>query len=365
MNFGLVAAGAILVHGHFSRPSWLTAAGGLFCTLAGASPFLAYYLVQRAAFAADAAASWSAADIALGPAGLAVLLPDVLAALLTMPTLGYLLALSLPAAGAILLPGRLAVKDARLWVGMLVSAAIVGLGLHGVCQLLGMFRDQPPPVADFIHALRFLMLPLYVLLAEAIVQLTRLGLPRRALRVTLAAVLAVWLVPADNLVAARQWVDRTATGIMREQERSEPMRRRLIEPDRGRELAAIGDYLWHNTPIDTVIICDQGRLRLWSRRALVVCGDDVKYLYYLAPRRLATWAAVGAEQEEALSPKSGGPCDPRGLERFARRHGAEFAVVPAEKAFAAVNAPRWTELENAAWGAQWKLYQLADRPAGK
>ena len=358
MNFALVAAAALLVHWRFARRGWLLAAGGVFCTVAGASPFLAYHLAQRMAFTADAPARWSGAAIALGPGGLDVLLPDVLAALLMFPTLGYVLALALPVAGAVLLPGRLAVKDVRLWLGMLVGAVVVGLGLHGLSQLAGMVMDRPPAVVDFIHALRFSLLALYVLLAEAIVQSARLGLPRRALRITLAAVLALWLVPSDNLAAGRQWVDRAATALMREEERSEPMRRRLTEPDRGRELEAIGMYLRHNTPIDTVVIGDQGRLRLWSQRALVVCADDVKYLYYLAPRRLEAWAAVLADQDEVLAPKSGAPIDRPRLERFALRYGAEFVVVPAAQATTAAPPQYWVESPDQSWGGYWKLYRV-------
>jgi hypothetical protein len=167
-------------------------------------------------------------------------------------------------------------------------------------------------------------------------------------------------VPAENFVAARQWLDRSATALMREQERSEPMRRRLVEPSRGRELVAIGNYLRHNTPIDTVILCDQGRLRLWSQRALLVCADDVKYLYYLAPRRLESWQSVLAEQDEILQPKEGGPIDRARLERFARRFGAEYAVVPAEKNLSPASASSWVEPQDQAWGGYWKLYRVGD-----
>ncbi len=356
MNLALVAAGALLAHRRFNLRTCFTVLGASFCTLAGASPFLAYHFTQKLHFAGDTAATWSAAAMALGPNGLNMLLPSVLGCLLILPTLGYMLALSVPAAGAILLPGRLAVKNSRLWLGMFIAAAAVGLGLHALSQLLGVLMDRTPPVSEFIHALRFLMLPFYVLLADAIVQIARLGISRRPLRVALAAGLALWLVPSDNLALVRQWAEHSAASIISVGDHSESVRHRLTEPMRGGEVQAIGRYLQKRTPLNTVVVCDDSQLRLWSRRALVVCDSDVKYLYYLAPRRLDDWAKLLAQQQQVLSPKAGDAIDVAALDAFAHRHEASYVVLPASQPVPAIAAKHWVIPEDGSWGSYWRLY---------
>ena len=357
MNLTLVLAIAVIGHWRFSWRGWALAILGGLCSAGAASPQLWYYFTQRAALASTRAVDWSIVGLALRHGKLAVLFPDMLGKALEFPSLAYSLGLWIPAVAVMLRPERFRVRDLRMWGWLLGAGLGVGLILHGASQLVGVFNGSPPPVIDFVHAIRFTLLPLYVLLAQGIVHLLRLGVSQHAIRLALAALMAVWLVPADNLAVPRHWVEEAVTATMAEENRPENVQKRLIRRDRHRELRAIGHWLETHTPVDTVVVCQEAPLRLWSRRSLVACRADLKYFYYLAPDRLKVWAEQVADQAEVLRPRTGQPAEPAAVERFARRYGADFVVLRAGRP-AKGDRRRWVSSPTGAWGKHWRLFRV-------
>ncbi|NQU76124.1 MAG: hypothetical protein HQ546_07425 [Planctomycetes bacterium] len=369
MNLSLVLAVMVAANRRFSWRGWLMAFSGLLCSAAAAGPTVWYCFAQRWAFAPTFTAGWSAVEPALRRGELTVLLPDMLTKALELPSLAYSLALWIPALAVIFSGKRLHVRGIGPWVWFLVAALGVGLVLHGASQLVGALTGSAPPVIDFVHAIRFTMLALYVLFSQAVVNVMRLGVARRAVRMTLAALIAIWLVPAENLSVPRHWVQDALTSPMPEEELPENVEKRLVHSRRNGELLSIGRFLQAYTPVDTVVICEEAGLRLWSRRALVVCRADVKHFYYLAPDRLQDWADLLREQFKILHPPAGGPVDREAMDQFAQRHGAEYVVMGAWQMDPPQDQRQWVRPpaeEKDGWGRYWRLYRSiwsASQPA--
>jgi len=180
----------------------------------------------------------------------------------------------------------------------------VALGLHGLSQLLGCALDTAPPVIDFLRASSLLLLPLYVLLGQAITNLFRLLRGhRRRVRWALAALMAAWMIPSDNFRVARYAVSELATAFMDEADKPAYVLRHIEHRQRRRELAAIAQ--WAAGRDGSMFVTDRAEFRMLARRPIVAGPNDARYFYYLTPGRLGEWMDRFKRQQELLHPSTG------------------------------------------------------------
>lgn len=356
MNFALVLALTYLGYQRWRPRAWGMALLGGLIALAAASPYLWHFASLRLALSTGSAANWPAVALAFQQGDITVLYPAMLDDALEF--LAYTLVLWIPAVVVILRAERFRVQNFRVWVWMLAACLTVGLVLHGLSQVAGILRGSPPPVIDFVHALRFMLLPLYVLFAQAIVHLVRLGVAGRMMQISLGALMVVWMMLAINLKMPRQWIEDTVASRMAEDSRPESVQTRKIRRQREGEMRAITDWLRTQTPRDTVVACQDLRLRLWAQRSLVANRADVKYIYYLAPGQLKAWSDLVEAQRRALMPRLGQPADLAEITRFAWEHAANYVVLQGADPSADADSRLWVQPPDSAWGAYWRLYRV-------
>jgi hypothetical protein len=363
MNLTILLAIALVVHRRFSWRGWGLAVLGGFCAAGAAGPYLWHAWSLHATYAGAAAPGWPLVAWAIRQHHPIVLLPALLRQAVELSASAYALVLWIPAITVMTRLQRFRVSDQRVWVALLAGGLAVGLALHGASQLVGMLRGTAPPVLGFVQALALTLLPLYVLLAQAVVHVLRMGTSRWALRLTLAAMMAAWLVPADNLAVPRHWVEDTAAAAVSPENRPDNVTRRAIRQAREQELRAIGLWIQGHAPADAVVVCEDARMRLWAHRSLVACREDAMYFYCLAPEGLRAWTDLLVAQREVLRPRAGRTVDVVELAEFARLHGAQYAVVRADEVPAPGSGPGWVAPPSQEWGEYWQLWNLYSLPS--
>ncbi len=359
INLALVFAIVLLGRRKFGLRGWALAISGGLVTVAAASPHLWHFLTQRRAFATAASvADWESVALAFRRGRLTVLFPDLVGNLLEMPGLAFLLALWIPAVAVMTQSGRFRVRDRATWIWMLAGCLAVGLVLHGASQSWGKVTGSAPPVIDFVKALSLTLPALYVLLAQGIVHLLRLGFGRAWVQLTLGVVLVLWLTPAANLAVPRHYVEEKMASLVDEDNRPVNVQRRLARRARRAELRAIAEWLGENISPDDIVACQDSRVRLWSRRSLVACSSDVKFFYYMAPHKLRAWSDLVAEQRETLQPRTGQPVDPAKIDAFARGHNVRYAVLPPGRELPVTDGFTEVKSDDSAWGRHWRLCRI-------
>ncbi len=364
MNLTLILLLTYVAHRRF-RPHALAAA--LACgagALLGALPYTGYFLALRAA-------QLSGADLSAGPVLRALEVGSVVAFYPMLfegliEWLPYAGALGVAVLGVLARVQRFRVRNGRVWVWFLIAAAVVAFGFSGLSQLIGWALGAPPPVMDFLHASKFIMLPLYVLFATSLTALFRLVRHhRKALRAVCGVLLALWVLPSDSFRYVRHELYSLSSAFLPPEER--PLRvHELAERRASRtELHRLGVWMRENTPTDAVVIFDEPALRMWSRRSMLGGEEDAAFVYHLAPARLSTWLDRIERQKTLLHPP-GGQIEPEAVETFAAELAdrAEFAgaevwyVVLRPEVLGEQTPPGWTEYSGAGWGEQWRLFEI-------
>lgn len=342
--------------------------GALACAGIGMAPYLAYYFAQRQEASPEGvAAGYSWARGALETAGLDVLYPDLLRPLAAFGL--FCAILGAPAASMLFRRERFRTRELGTWVWFVAAAAFVGLGLHGLTQAVGRWRDRPPLTIDFVQALVILLLPLYVLLAQALTHLFRLmsGL-RPWLRGACVLLLIGWVGYSDNVRVLRHWVAQQATAFMSEGDKPPYVKRQRERQARFEELARLAAWCADNAHTDpgAVFITDNSDFRMLSRRSILNSPDDVRYIYYARPWRLKEWAQ-DIDRVEQL-------CDSPGTGQGLFAYADELTGPGAGQ----INASAWyvvldngrtldasttaQEIKSDLWGQEYRLFRLP-RPA--
>ncbi len=358
-NLALVFAIVVVGRGGGSLRSWLLAAAGLLCAAGAASGVFRYQTVQAAA--AVGGDPWSRWMVAFAAESDPVRqnLGAMVSRAMEFPSMGYLLALWLPAVAVMVRSERYRVRDLDVWVWMLLGVFIVGGGLHGLIAASGASGDLSAAALGFPQALRLSLLPLFVLAAQAVNHLTRSWGVGRVVRTALAGLMIVWLLPADNLAVVRHGVQDYFVSAQPLSDRPLAAQHRDQRRCRDRELRAICRWVRHHTDDSTVIACEDPHARLWSARSLVACETDRHYVQLRAPDRLADWAARLRAQREVLLPRDGGPVDPAALEAFAADYGADYIIVDAALVAEASASDGWIDDPAGRWGLYLRLYRTA------
>jgi len=365
MNMTLVLLIAYVVRHRFSPRCLPVALGAAAAALAAALPYAWYYFGLRARMVAGHAAPPAETLLeAIGIGGLTLFYPELLKSLLDWRVLAGVLVLGIPAVAVLVKIERYVTQNVRLWVGLVIGSVAVSLGLHGASQFIGYKLDTVPPVIDFVQASALLMLPLYVLLAQAVTNLFRLLRTHRAfLRWALTALLAAWMIPADNLRVARWRLAELSTSFLSEEDKPGYILRHREKEDSRRELAAIADFADERP--GSMYVTDRSEFRVLARRPIVGASNDVRYLYYLAPWRLGEWLDRYRRQEELLGPPAGAT-DGEAVVRFvkdliAQEPGlagvSEWYVLLRAQAAPARPGPL-QPVESGAWGRHYKLYRV-------
>jgi len=188
--------------------------------------------------------------------------------------------------------------------------------------LIGELRDTLPPAIDFVWASALLMLPLYVLFAQALTNLFRLIRRQRVyLRWACAVLLAVWVIPADNFSYARHQAYFAATMFMKPEDKPLRVQELLREQRQRSELQGIADWLkdTDNTPIQSLVVHDNIKIRIRARRGILASSQDVRFYYYLAPWRLEEWSFLVETMKDLLRPPAGAHASGLQLKHFVDR----------------------------------------------
>ncbi len=291
-NLALILFGVYLGQNRFALRSVAKGFLGLGCFLIGALPYLAYFFALRYSLAATAPPGATTSSLAVMEAlrisDLAVLYPEMLGPLLQWGIYAGILAI--PPALVFWRVERFRSRDAGVWLWMVAISLLVGLVLHGISQFIGTVWGSAPPIIDFVQAINWSMLALYVLFAQAITHLFRIAQKRHrhALRWAMAAFMVAWMLPSDNLRVLRHWAYYLPSAVS---DMEQPLRVQELEEERAsaRELAAVGQWAQDHADVDALFITAEERFRVEARRSVFVCRDDVRYYYYLAPWLLEGW----------------------------------------------------------------------------
>ncbi len=364
MNLTLILLGVYLGCRRFRPSAWPVAIGCGLAALLGAMLHVLYYIglcVQMG----SAAGSVSAATVseAFDIAGLRCLYPGMLKSLLKW--LPWVAVLAIPAAAVLSRIERFRVRDLNVWVWFIVTGLFVAFGLQGASQLIGVLNDQPPPVIDFVQAASLIMLPLYALFAQAMTNLFRLVHKRRhTLRWACAVFMIVWMIPSDNVRYVRRLGYDLAASFMNEEDKPRKVQRYRRRRLARKELVCIARWARANTDKDAVFITDSIEFRMLSRRSIVASADDVEYIYYLAPWRLADWTARIRKMNSLLNPSSG-RADPEALRSFVTAlkkekafegAGQWYVILPARAAAQTTGMLRCISKDD--WGQHYRLFEL-------
>lgn len=318
MNLTLVLVIAYLWQHRLRLRSWPIALACIAVSALGALPQIAYSWALRSSLASggDAVSAGVVLD-ALRIARLDVLFPQLVRDLLDWLVSCMILAIL---AGAVMIRfERFKCRNLGLWLSMGTAAVILAVGGHSLLILAASLWGGKLVVVDFLQAAPLAMLPLYVLSAQTLTNLFRLGYRHRSLQRWACLVLLIaWMLPSDNLHVVRHKSYEVLTMPMREEDRPVHMRKRMERLQRHSEMIAISKWVGNdtNTPGDAVCIIDDIEFRMWSRRSIVV-GDDLQWVYYYAPGRLPQWLELLKRQRMLLYPSTG-KADPEALRQFTR-----------------------------------------------
>jgi len=183
---------------------------------------------------------------------------------------------------------------------MIVSAIVTGFGLQGISQAVAKIFDVPPMLA-FFGALRLVVLPLFVLLSQALTNLFRLAPRQRVLFQWLGvAALVAWVGPAENLRMARYAAWHTTTRFLDEANKPRSVLRHQDRAARHAELMAAAEWTRRNAASDAVVVTGNALFRMASRRSITGSADDWPYYYYGAPGELEAWQELIRSQDQAF-----------------------------------------------------------------
>ena len=397
MNLTLILLMTYLARQRLTASAWPVAAACGITSLTFAVPYVLYYVGVRHQLNVLGGPSDPAVIVQAFQAGkMALLYPALLRNLLDWDMTIRVLVLGVIAAMVLLRLERFRVRDRSFWAYMIASCVVVALGFQGLSQLVGHLRGESPPVVDFLRASAMVMLPLYVLLAQGLVNLSRLWRAhRRLLGWTLALMAAAWILPSDNFMPARRYLYALAGSVMKEQVQPTRFVALQEQAQRHRELRAIAHWarggVIADDPADALathetaatgpttqpdvdvppepsspegsplFLTDQAEFRLHSRRAILAAPEDVRFMYYLTPGRLDEWVRRYAQQQRLLS----GAADNAELTEFFVHLSLQRDLSVVTEYYVVLDASRAVEkypalepVKSARWGKHWKLYRV-------
>lgn len=291
-NLALVLLIVHLVRRRFKlRAIWESLVGAFFF-IVGAMPYLAYFTVLRyhlASKAGDISVPITAIMQALQISDLDILYPYLLNSLVNWGI--YIMVLGVLSATMLWRFDRFRAQDMDVWLPMVGGGLFVALGLHGIFQWFGLIWNSAVGLIDLTQASCWVMLPLYVMFAQALTHLFRIVQKNRSyLRWACAAFMVVWLLPSKNLLAFRHMSYALVTSHLEESEKSIRVQELADRAKQKDELSAIAQWAKTQTDDNAMFMTYSNLFRMKARRNIFVCREDFRYFYYLSPWLLDKWA---------------------------------------------------------------------------
>ncbi len=360
LNLIVVFAGLYLAR-HSYRPKAIgTVAMSLAAAFVGASPYLGYVVWLRSSMAGGGGGSYDAAEAVIAMLDADLLYPRVLTKLLNWQLLVMLLSLGLPSLLVLVRVERYRLRHQGVWLWLMASALVVGFGAHGLSQVLAKWMDVPP-ILNFLDALKLALIPLFVLLAQAVTNLFRLAPRQRPLLQWVCAIVIVaWIGPADNLRVARYALWDTATRHAEEANKPRSVQRHRYRAARHAELAAIGDWVRKNTPPEALVITEDAEFRLMSRRSIVTSRDDWPYYYYAAPGWMEEWMDVWKATVSSIyaDEEDRGNAIRQLIDREAFEGVTSWYLVLTGPSTAQPLGAGLKEVKAASWGSHYRIFRV-------
>jgi hypothetical protein len=351
-----------LFRGRFSGRTLLLGTLGLLAAAVASLPYVAYLLALRMNMpTAGADTSYKAAIAALRLAGSEWFYPDLLNRLLEWRFLAGMVILGVPAVLVLGRWERYRVQNRSLWAGLIVMSLAVSMLVHPACQLIAKSSTVSPAAFTFFDAIRLMLLPLVVLLAQALTNVFRMARYRQVPRIVVLVLLLAWVMPSPNFRPARHAGLQAIIRLMPVEERPAAVKHYGDRTRRRMELDAIGVYLRENSDLSAVVLSDNIRLRMLSRRSAVICRSDLIYDYVLTPQDLKEWVKQMRTQLAVLYPP-GGQDDGEMLRDYVRdlRRQERFAHV--NEWYVLVDYPVEVQpgafLERIELPGHWRFYKL-------
>jgi len=367
MNLTIVLLVVYLAQRRFAPSTWPMTTLCALCALGGVAPYTAYYLGVKATIGPpDTIVATAAVLKALGVGRPDVLYPKLLGSVLNWLLVAAVLAI--PAAAVLSRVERFRVRDLRVWVYFACTAIVVAMGFQGLSQLAGSITGRPPLIIGFVQAGSLVMLPLYILFAQALTNLFRLIRNHRAwLRWTCTALALAWIVPSDNFRICRHAIYDTATMFMAEERK--PLRVQELHRRRERQAELRRMAVWasnpKNTPVTSLFVTDDVGFRMLARRGIVASADDFGFFYHMAPWRLENWTDLVRRSDRMTRPRAGARANAQQLRQFADDLSAQAQYAQVTQWYAilrAENAPARPdpieEIHSQSWGRHYRLYRL-------
>ncbi len=365
MNIALVLASAYLAGRRFKWRAWPVAGGCVLIAAAAAAPQFGYIMSLRYSMFVRSAPSAPVIFEALQQGGLRALFPTLAGDIVDWTlTCSLLIVISI---AVLFRLDRFEARNLRFWLVMFIAALGVTIIAQGITQLSAELTGRGPIVIDFARAMPLAMLPLYAFSAQTLTNLFRLSRRGHTLRWGCVALTAIWMLPSENLRVVRHWGYETGTAFMAEQDKPLRLRKRLQRVQRRAELQNIAHWARENTAVNDIFIADSTEFRMLSRRSMIA-GDDVRWVFYLAPNQLPDWISRTGELRKMLR-SSGGKADAEAIYNFALdpRHAMRWKT--AKNWYAVINSDadpesdRFDIIEGDGWGNHWRLVRII-RPQG-
>ena len=360
MNIVIVLLLAYVAQHRFSLRAWIMGGAGFLSAALAASPYLLYfYTLQEQMAPAHATVTAATAAAAVRLADWEVLYPEMLGNLLSWAPLAAVLVVG--GAAALFRIERFRTRDLGFWVRFMISSMMVAFGLQGASQALGMTTNTAPPILGFVKASALVMLPLYVLMAQALTNLFRILPEHRALvRWGCAAFMIGWMLPSDNLRVVRYAATDTVTMFMNEASKPRYVQKHHERSQERQEMENIACWARQNTEPNAVFIVDHAEFRLYACRAIVTSRDDFPSIYHLAPWRLEEWLQLMIDQRKAMSASGHEESQMQALLDLLTKR-APFKDVPQWFTILRVDeesAPTLRPVRSDTWGKYYQLYRL-------
>ena len=317
INITLVLAGVYVARQHCRLRAFGTAGLCLAAAALGVLPYLSYILWLRASTIGADLAGYETATKALAAAGRQLLYPDILISLLNWRLVMLLLLLGVPSILVLVRVERYRVRHQSVWVAWLIASLVVGFGLQGLSQVVFKWIDRAP-VITFFSAVRLAMLPLFVLLAQALTNLFRLApaRPRAWLQWLGVLVMICYVAPSENLRVGRYAAWDAATSFLPDDRKPTSVLRHRRHSAKHAELMAIAGWARIVSPVDAVFLTDNITFRMASQRAIAANTDDLWYYYYLSDDKLTEWVQTVRQQARTVLYPPAGRADPLAISRF-------------------------------------------------
>jgi hypothetical protein len=220
-------------------------------------------------------------------------------------------------------------------------------------------------VLGFFSGLKLVMLPLFVLLAQALTNLSRLVRRHKEVLQWIGVVAMVaWLGPSENLRVARYAAWDAATSFLPEARKPQSVLRHQRRASRHDELMAVAQWMRDHSDTEAVVLTNNIIFRMAGRRSIVASHHDFPYFYRLAPSQLPAWMANVGGQAAVLYPPAK-RSDPVAIADAADSLAAqdayqgvsEWYILLDEEATLESPAPL-KEVPGEGWGSFYRLYRV-------